>query len=286
MGRTFALTALALVAFASNSILCRLALGHHLIDPAAFTAVRIASGALTLALLAWPERSRWRPAVTAVDKTSRAGWRSGLLLFAYAIAFSFAYVTLTASTGALILFAAVQATIITGAIAGGVRLHGREWCGLVVAMGGLIYLTMPGLSAPPVIGCVLMLAAGVAWGMYTLRGRGSPAPLADTTRNFLCALPAAMVVAAIQHQRLHAAPAGIAYAALSGSIASGLGYVAWYAALRGLTAPRAAMVQLAVPVIAALAAVALLSEQISVRLITSAALIIGGIALAVVPRSR
>jgi drug/metabolite transporter (DMT)-like permease len=286
MGRTFALTALALVAFASNSILCRLALGHHLIDPAAFTAVRIASGALTLALLAWPQRSRWRPAVTAVEKTSRAGWRSGLLLFAYAIAFSFAYVTLTASTGALILFAAVQATIITGAIAGGVRLHGREWCGLVVAMGGLIYLTMPGLSAPPVIGCVLMLAAGVAWGMYTLRGRGSPAPLADTTRNFLCALPAAMVVAAIQHQHLHAAPAGIAYAALSGSIASGLGYVAWYAALRGLTAPRAAMVQLAVPVIAALAAVALLSEQISVRLITSAALIIGGIALAVVPRSR
>jgi drug/metabolite transporter (DMT)-like permease len=286
MGRTFALTALALVAFASNSILCRLALGHHLIDPAAFTAVRIASGALTLALLAWPERSRWRPAVTALEKTSRAGWRSGLLLFAYAIAFSFAYVTLTASTGALILFAAVQATIITGAIAGGVRLHGREWCGLVVAMGGLIYLTMPGLSAPPVIGCVLMLAAGVAWGMYTLRGRGSPAPLADTTRNFLCALPAAMVVAAIQHQHLHAAPAGIAYAALSGSIASGLGYVAWYAALRGLTAPRAAMVQLAVPVIAALAAVALLSEQISVRLITSAALIIGGIALAVVPRSR
>jgi drug/metabolite transporter (DMT)-like permease len=274
------------LAFASNSILCRLALGHHLIDPAAFTAIRIASGALILALLAWPERSRWRPARTTVQNTSRAGWRSGLLLFVYAIAFSFAYVTLTASTGALISFAAVQATIITGAIAGGVRLHGREWCGLVLAMGGLIYLTMPGLSAPPVVGCVLMLSAGVAWGLYTLRGRRSPAPLADTARNFLCAVPAAIGVAAIEHQHLHAAPAGIAYATISGAIASGLGYVAWYAALRGLTAPRAAMVQLSVPVIVALAAVMLLSEQISVRLVTSAALIVGGIALAVAPRSR
>ena len=286
IGRTFILTIVALLAFASNSILCRLALGHHLIDPAAFTAIRIVSGGLTLALLAWPQRSRWRPAVTTVQRTSRAGWRSGILLFAYAIAFSFAYVTLTASTGALILFAAVQATIITGAIAGGVRLHAREWCGLVLAMGGLIYLTMPGLSAPPVAGCVLMLSAGVAWGLYTLRGRGSPAPLADTTRNFLCAVPAATIVAAADHLHLHTSAAGIAYAAVSGAIASGLGYVAWYAALRGLTAPRAAMVQLSVPVIAALAAVVFLSEHLSVRLITSAALILGGIALAIAPRSR
>jgi drug/metabolite transporter (DMT)-like permease len=274
------------VAFASNSILCRLALGHHLIDPAAFTAVRIATGTLALALLAWPERSRRRNASTAVQRTTRAGWRSGLFLFAYAIAFSFAYVTLTASTGALILFAAVQATIITGAIAGGVRLHASEWCGLVVAMGGLVYLTMPGLSAPPVAGCVLMLSAGVAWGAYTLRGRGSAAPLADTARNFLWALPAVVIAAAIDHRHLHASPAGIAYAGVSGAIASGLGYVAWYAALRALPAPRAAMVQLSVPIIAALAAVVLLSEPISVRLITSAALILGGIALAIAPRSR
>jgi drug/metabolite transporter (DMT)-like permease len=205
------------VAFASNSILCRLALGRHLIDPAAFTAVRIATGALALALLGWPERGRRRNASTAVQRTTRAGWRSGLFLFAYAIAFSFAYVTLTASTGALILFAAVQATIITGAIAGGIRLHASEWWGLVVAMGGLVYLTMPGLSAPPVAGCVLMLSAGVAWGLYTLRGRGSSAPLADTARNFLCALPAVVIAAAIDHRHLHASPAGIAYAGASGA---------------------------------------------------------------------
>jgi drug/metabolite transporter (DMT)-like permease len=280
------LTLVALVAFASNSILCRLALGRHLIDPAAFTAIRIASGALALILVAWPERNRRRAASAAVETTTRAGWRSGLFLFAYAIAFSFAYVTLTASTGALILFAAVQATIITGAIAGGIRLRGVEWCGLVVAMAGLIYLTMPGLSAPPVAGCVLMLSAGVAWGLYTLRGRASAAPLADTARNFLCAVPAVALVAAIQHSRLHASPPGIAYAAASGAIASGLGYVAWYAALRGLTAPRAAMVQLAVPIIAALAAIVFLGEHIGVRLMVSAALILGGIALAVIPRAR
>src|SRR5690349_19259271 len=222
------LTVVALVAFASNSILCRLALGHHLIDPAAFTAVRIASGALTLALLAWPERSRWRPANPTVR--TRAGWTSGLFLFAYAITFSFAYVTLTASTGALILFAAVQATIITGAKFAGESPRIREWCGLIVAMAGLVYLTLPGLDTPPVVGCILMIIAGIAWGMYTLRGRGSPAPLADTTRNFLCALPAVLVVAAIKRQHLHVSPAGIAYAIVSGAIASGLGYVAWYAA--------------------------------------------------------
>ena len=274
------------MAFASNSILCRLALGHHLIDPAPFTAIRIAAGAVMLALLAWPERSRRRSTNATVRTGTRSGWISGLFLFAYAIAFSFAYLTLTASTGALILFAAVQATIITGAIAGGVRLHTREWCGLVVAMGGLIYLTMPGLSAPPVAGCVLMLSAGVAWGLYTLRGRGSAAPLADTARNFLCALPAALIAAGAAHTHLHASAAGVAYASASGAIASGLGYVAWYAALRGLTAPRAAMVQLSVPVIAALAAIVFLSEHIGTRLMLSAALILGGIALAVVPRAR
>jgi drug/metabolite transporter (DMT)-like permease len=239
-----------------------------------------------LSLLAWPERSRRRTTSATVRTGTRAGWTSGLFLFAYAIAFSFAYLTLTASTGALVLFAAVQATIIAGAIAGGVRLHTREWFGLVLAMGGLIYLTMPGLSAPPVAGCVLMLSAGVAWGLYTLRGRGSAAPLTDTARNFLCALPAALVTAAAAHAHLHLSAPGVALAAASGAIASGLGYVAWYAALRGLTAPRAAMVQLSVPVIAALAAVVFLSEHISVRLITSAALILGGIALAVVPRPR
>jgi len=284
IGRTFILTLVALVAFASNSLLCRLALGHHLIDPAAFTGIRIASGALVLALLAWIERNRRRGVTATARALTRAGWRSGLLLFAYAIAFSFAYVTLTAATGALILFAAVQATIILGAIGSGERLRWTEWCGLGVAMAGLVYLTLPGLSAPPAGGCALMLGAGVAWGLYTLRGRGSTAPLRETSRNFLCAAPLALAAAVITRGHLHVSPAGIAYAVASGMVASGLGYVVWYAALRGLTVARAATVQLAVPVIAALGAVAFLSEHVGVRLMVAAGLILGGIGLAVVPR--
>ncbi len=283
IGRTFILTLAALLAFASNSLLCRLALGRQLIDPAAFTAIRIASGALMLALLAWPERRRRSARPGGV---TRAGWRSGFLLFAYAITFSLAYMTLTASTGALILFAAVQATIIAGAIAHGERPRLLEWCGLALALAGLVYLTLPGLSAPPLTGSVLMLAAGVAWGLYTLRGRGSQSPLLDTARNFACAVPAVVIVAAAMHARWHASRSGILYAAASGVFASGFGYVVWYAALRGLSAARAAMVQLAVPVIAALGAVLVLSEHVGTRLLVSAGLILGGIALALTRRPR
>lgn len=188
--------------------------------------------------------------------------------------------TLTASTGALILFAAVQATIIAGAIAKGEHPRALEWCGLVLALAGLVYLTLPGLSAPPLAGSMLMLAAGVAWGLYTLRGRGSASPLLDTARNFACAVPAVVIVAGAMHSQWHVSRSGILYAASSGVLASGLGYVVWYAALRGLSAPRAAMVQLVVPVIAALGAVLFLSEHVGARLIVSAGLILGGIALA------
>jgi drug/metabolite transporter (DMT)-like permease len=258
-----------------------LALGRHLIDPAAFTAIRIASGAVVLALLAWPHRR----AAGAAAPPTQAGWRSGLFLFAYAICFSFAYVTLTAATGALILFAAVQATINIGAVSAGERPRPLEWCGLVLAMTGLVYLTLPGLAAPPLAGSALMVLAGVAWGLYTLRGRGSTAPLVDTSRNFLCAVVPVTIVAAAMHTRLHASREGTLYAAASGILASGLGYVVWYAALRGLSAARAAMVQLAVPVIAALGAVLFLSEHLGTRLFVSAGLILGGIALAVLRRS-
>jgi len=241
------------------------------------------SGALVLALLAWPEHRR---AAGAATSPTRAGWRSGLFLFAYAICFSFAYMTLTAATGALILFAAVQATIIAGAISNGERPRVLEWCGLALALAGLVYLTLPGLSAPPLAGSMLMLVAGIAWGLYTLRGRGSASPLLDTARNFACAVPGAVIVAALMHTQRHVSGAGVAYAAASGVIASGLGYVVWYAALRYLTAPRAAMVQLAVPVIAALGAVLFLSEEIGARLVVAAGLILGGIALALSTRSR
>jgi len=194
--------------------------------------------------------------------------------------------TLTAATGALILFAAVQATIIAGAIANGERPRVLEWCGLALAFAGLVYLTLPGLSAPPLAGSMLMLVAGVAWGLYTLRGRGSASPLLDTARNFACAVPGVVIVAIAMHTQLQVSGTGVAYAAASGVIASGLGYVVWYAALRGLTAARASMVQLAVPVIAALGAVLFLSEEIGARLVVAAGLILGGIALALSTRPR
>lgn len=259
-----------------------MALGKHAIDPSSFTAIRIASGATVLWLLASIPRG---PRVSPAQKT-RAGWRSGLFLFAYAIAFSFAYTTLTAATGALILFAAVQATIIAGAIFSGERPRLVEWCGIAVALAGLVYLTLPGLSAPPLTGSALMVCAGIAWGYYTLRGRGSTAPLRDTAHNFLAAAPAALLAAVLFHRSIHVSAAGAGYAAASGVVASGLGYVIWYAALRGLTATRAAMVQLAVPVIAALGAAVFLSEKISLRLVISACLILGGIGLALMRRTR
>lgn len=227
-----------------------------------------------------------RRAAGAVLPPTRAGWRSGFFLFAYAICFSVAYVTLTAATGALILFGAVQTTILIGAIGAGERPRAREWCGLAVAMAGLLYLTLPGLDAPPAAGCTLMLAAGAAWGLYTLRGRNSAAALTDTSRNFVWASLPALVVVSVLHSHLHASVPGLTYAIVSGVIASGLGYVTWYAALRGLTATRAAMVQLAVPIIAALGAVCFLSEHIGARLVISAGLVLGGIALAVLTRAH
>jgi drug/metabolite transporter (DMT)-like permease len=262
--------------------LCRVALGQHAIDPGSFTAIRIASGALVLSLLA--SLGRGRPA--RPSSPSRAGWRSGFLLFAYAIAFSFAYLTLTAATGALILFAAVQATVIAGAIFSGERPRRVEWSGIAVAIAGLVYLTLPGLSAPPLAGSILMMGAGIAWGFYTLRGRGSLAPLRDTALNFRTALPPALAMVVVFHRGVHLTAPGAGYALASGTIASGIGYVIWYAALRGLTATRAAMVQLTVPVIAALGAATFLSEKISLRLIISACLILGGIGLALTRHTR
>lgn len=279
------LTVVALIAFASNSLLCRVALGRDAIDPASFTGFRIASGALALLLLQGLA-SRRTASIPGDSGRTRGGWRSGFLLFAYAVAFSFAYVTLTAATGALILFASVQATIIVATIASGGRLRAAEWTGLALALGGLVYLTLPGLAAPPPGGCALMLLAGIAWGLYTLRGRGSAAPLRDTARNFAWAVAPSVVTVAIAAGGLHVTRAGVVFATASGILASGAGYVVWYAALRGLSATQAAMVQLAVPVLAAAGAVVFLSETIGLRLVISALLILCGIGLALVRRRR
>ena len=268
---TALLTILALVAFAANSILCRLALRDAAIDAASFSTIRIAGGAAALML-----------ASASMRRPSRASgsWTSATLLFLYAVPFSIAYASLTAATGALILFGCVQLTMIAGALRGGERSRGLEWVGFALALGGLIYLLSPGLSAPSPVGAALMAAAGIAWGAYSLRGRRSVAPLRDTAGNFARAVPLALAVTAIAVSRVNLSARGVALALVSGVLASGFGYVAWYAALAGLTGTRAALVQLSVPVLAAAGGVIFLGERPSTRLVGSAVLVLGGIAAA------
>ena len=281
------LTVFALIAFAANSVLCRLALGHRAVDPASFTLVRILSGAVALvAVLAATRRSVPHAGavrtVLQADGRHTAPWISAALLFLYAAPFSFAYVSLSAGTGALILFACVQATMLVGAMRSGERFRWVEGLGLGIALAGLTYLVAPGLSAPDPAGSVLMAIAGIAWGLYSLRGRSSTDPIGDTTRNFVLAVPFAVIVSAFLLGRAHLSTRGVLLASGSGAIASGMGYVAWYAALRGLTRIRASIVQLLVPVLAGIAGILLLGETLTLRLVFSAALILGGVAVAVI----
>jgi drug/metabolite transporter (DMT)-like permease len=286
-------TCLALVAFAANSLLCRLALGGGAIDAASFTTVRLASGAAMLLAIATFERSNVPRSTRTINGTALhqsrgpgAGWRSALALFLYAIAFSFAYVSLPVATGALILFGAVQTTMLMSALRSGERPRPLEWLGLVIAVAGLAYLVSPGLTAPPLFGSAMMASSGVAWGWYSLWGRHSASPIGETTTNFVRAAPLAIVVSLVSFGEMHATARGAALAAVSGAVTSGLGYVAWYAALRRLTAMRAATVQLATPVLTAAGGVVFLSEELSTRLGISAALILGGIGLATTTRLR
>jgi len=279
MGRSgvILLTMLAMIAFAANSILCRLALKETGIDAASFTAIRLASGALTLWLI-----------VLMRGGAARTGgnWPSALALFAYAAPFSFAYVWLAAGAGALLLFGAVQATMIVYGLWRGERLNARQISGLALALGGLVYLMLPGLAAPPLGGSLLMIAAGIAWGVYSLRGRGAADPLTATAGNFLRAAPLGigLGLAALPWVQMNMAGAG--YAIASGALASGLGYAIWYAALPGLKATSAATVQLSVPVIVALGGVALLGEPVTLRLALASAAILGGIALVIWTRRQ
>jgi drug/metabolite transporter (DMT)-like permease len=275
--RTAVLTICALIAFAANSVLCRIALGNATIDAASFTAIRLISGAALLfgiVGLTAPGRPR----------ESEGGWPSALMLFAYAICFSFAYMKLGAGTGALILFGCVQATMISVALRGGERPHYLEWTGLLIALGGLFYLVMPGLTAPPPVGAGLMAVAGIAWGAYSLRGKGSKNALGDTAGNFIKAVPFAVAASFVAFSQTQLTTRGAMLAVASGAVASGLGYVIWYAALRDLSATRAATVQLAVPALAAAGGVAFLAERVSFRLVVSAVLILGGVGLAILRR--
>ena len=272
-------TAVTMVAFASNSILCRLALAGESIDPIGFTTVRLVSGAITLFAIA-RLGGRQRTA------DNRGSWSSGFALFVYALGFSLAYVRLDAGVGALVLFGCVQITMIVRGFVGGERPNIVQWAGLATATGGLVYLVSPGLSAPPPLGSALMAAAGVAWGAYSLRGRGAVDPVVSTTDNFIRAVPLALAVALMSIGRLEATPRGLVLAVASGAVASGIGYVLWYFALRGLTATRAASVQLTVPVIAAAGGAVLLSEIVTTRLAIASVLVLGGVGASLVGRMR
>jgi drug/metabolite transporter (DMT)-like permease len=306
-----------MIAFASNSLLCRAALKQTRIDAASFTFIRILSGAVVLSLIVQVRRKTrvQRTASPLVDPSKtglgfpspqnspswRGGrfspiekvrmrvagdWISALALFAYAAAFSFAYNTLSAGTGALLLFGAVQATMILWGLHKGERLDAIQIVGLIVAMTGLIVLVFPGLAAPPLVGSILMLAAGVAWGVYSLRGKTAGDAVAATTGNFLRAVPFAAAISVISVRQLHVDLTGIDYAVISGAITSGVGYVIWYSALPGLKAAGAATVQLSVPVLAATGGILLLGEAITLRYIIASIAVLGGIALVVLEKDQ
>ncbi|QPF71758.1 EamA family transporter [Roseateles sp. DAIF2] len=276
--RLLGLSGAALLAFAANSLLCRLALQRASIDPASFTSLRLAAGALVLALIV----HRRRPAAAAVPPDRLAA----LMLWTYMACFSFAYVSLSAGSGALILFAAVQLTMFGAGLRAGERFAPLAWAGLVLALAGLLYLLAPGLAAPPPGAAALMALAGLAWGVYSLRGRRAGDALGASAGNFLRALPLALLLSLLMIPALQLRGEGIVLALLSGGLTSGLGYVLWYAALPGLSALRAATLQLAVPPLAALGGVLLLGEALSLRLLLASAAILGGIALALTSRAR
>ncbi|MES2958335.1 MAG: DMT family transporter [Pseudomonadota bacterium] len=275
--RTLLLTAVAMLAFAANSLLCRVALQQTNIDPASFGSVRLVSGALVLAAIV-----RLPSGPRAVARTD---WLASTMLWLYVACFSFAYLSLAAGTGALILFGAVQITMFSAGLRAGERFTPAAWAGLVLALAGLLYLVSPGIAAPAPLGAALMAVAGIAWGVYSLRGRGAGDPVAATAGNFLRAAPMALALSLVFASRFQVSSAGVAWAIASGALTSGLGYVVWYAALPGLSALRAATVQLSVPPLAAVGGVLLLSEALSMRLLLASAAILGGVALVLFSRS-
>ncbi len=271
------LTCAAMVAFAGNSLLCRFALKETEIDAATFTTIRLVSGAITLWLLVQFQKEK---------KSGQGTWLSALALFAYAAGFSFAYVSLPTATGALLLFGAVQATMIGYGIWSGERLRVLQFVGLFLALGGLVGLVLPGLQAPPMLGSGLMLGAGIAWGIYSLRGRGAGDPTKVTAGNFLLAVPFTLGLSLVMLRQANLDLVGVGYAVASGALASGVGYAIWYTTLPNLKATIAATVQLSVPVLAAMGGVIFLGEKITIRVVLASCAILGGIALVILNKPK
>ncbi|MDH5184310.1 MAG: DMT family transporter [Gammaproteobacteria bacterium] len=274
---TILYTSLALIAFAANSVLCRMALGEQSIDAAGFTIIRLLSGAIILGLILLMTHK-------PNNKHSNGSWSASLMLFIYALCFSFAYISLDTGTGALILFGSVQFTMITISLFSGTRLHYSEWLGLTIAFFGFVFLVLPGISTPSGTGFILMTLSGIAWGIYTLKGKGSNSPLSDTSYNFIRTLPLLLILLSISYPMISLSSKGIILAILSGALASGIGYSIWYLALALLTSTQAAVVQLSVPIIAAFGGVFWMQEPITERLMLSSTLILGGILLVVLGR--
>ncbi|MBY5920674.1 DMT family transporter [Ferrimonas balearica] len=272
-------TALALIAFAGNSVLCRLALGGERIDAASFTAIRLLSGIVVLLLIVSLSQRKG-------TQVSRGSWKAALFLFLYAITFSYAYMTLDTGTGALILFGAVQVSMMLFSFLSGDRFNPIEWLGLIMAFTGFVYLMLPGVSAPSLTGFILMSVAGIAWGAYTLLGRGAKNPLSVTNDNFLRTLPFTLVLLALTLNTQHLSFQGVLLAVLSGGVMSGIGYALWYMALSGLSAIRAAILQLLVPIIAALGGILFAGETLSGRLMLSSLMILGGIWAVILGKRR
>lgn len=270
-GRTVAATSIALILFAANSLLCRMALGADAVDAASYSTLRIASGAITLLLIGF-----WRSGA----RTIGGSWSSAFLLFCYAVPFSFAYVGLTTGTGALILFGCVQLTMLLAGWRAGERFRTIQWTGFLLALMGLGYLLMPGVQAPPLLEALLMAIAGIAWGWYSLRGRAAGDPFLRTKGNFIRAVPMVLLVSVFAWPSQHLEPVGVLLAIVSGAIASAFGYVAWYAALMQHNATQASVLQLLVPVLAALSGVLVLGEPFGLRLGVASVLVLGGVGLA------
>lgn len=265
---------LALIAFAANSVLCRLALENEAIDASSFTIIRLLSGAIVLFLIISTTQKN-----TAAS--TKGSWTASFMLFLYAITFSYAYISLGTGTGALILFGSVQITMILLSLASGTRLHLTEWLGVTMAFTGFVYLILPGVTAPSTTGFLLMTTAGIAWGIYTLKGRDSRNPLMDTAYNFFRTIPLVLLLTITTISNTNYSSEGILLAAVSGGITSGIGYTIWYIALGGLSSTQAAVLQLSVPAIATFGGVIFVSEVITSRLTFSAILVLGGILMVV-----
>jgi len=279
----FLLTAIALIAFAANSVLGRMALGGDSIDPVSFTLIRLMGGAAALTLILWITSKR------ESRQTLEGSWSSGIALFAYAISFSLAYISLSSGTGALVLFAAVQITMLLAAFRSGESMSLFQWAGFIVAIAGIIYLVSPGIAAPDPRGAALMMVSGVAWGLYCIAGKSVKSPIAMTTGNFaraaIMAVPTS-IISVLVLSKFNVSAYGAALALTSGVVTSGMGYAIWYKAVPMLTTTQAAVVQLLVPMLAALGGVIFIGEQFTFRLGLASLLILGGVVLSIFTRKN